>query len=477
MQFNGYTDFRDFLQKVRLNAQFENSLVDFRDLAYFAPELGNIPNRFTLSGKLDGTVSGFTVDNLNLITPRGGSIEGWLSFNGLPDVEETFIDGRIENLRMKPTEFQEFFPFIGFPPEIYRLGKIYFEGNYTGFYYDFVAHGNLQTGLGGVRSDLQLSLQEQNSYRGQLAMQQFDLGRLIDNQQLGTITFQSTLQGSGFDLKAVNAVLEADIQQAEINHYVYRDVQVDGKIDKKLFEGKVAVNDENLALDFDGKIDFNQPLPVFDFRAQLAHADFKALNFAEYPYQVQTNAFFNFKGNSLDNIEGQIALNNTTIQREEKSISTDTVTFQSHIIDEQRQVSLQSDYVDGQMKGNYNWYELPMVFSSFFDRYIPQINQTFSLVAYDDSITVPPAQFDFNVHWKQDKGLLAVLAPELNIPENSTIRGHFDGKRDSMFVKSDIPVFRWENYEVRKLALTGQSRGHDRLNFRFRAGSLWKQAS
>src|SRR5262249_45607329 len=161
---------------------------------------------------------------------------------------------------------------------------------------------------GQIRSDLNMKFNPEYNdatYSGNLAMTQFNIGKYSDaDSLLGTISFDTKIEGTGLKTDELDAKLSGIVQQFQFNGYDYQNLNVDGSFTKKLFTGKLLINDENINLDFTGLVDFNNDLPVYDFHAKINNANLGRLGFIKDEYLLSTNLAMNMKGDNIDNFIG-----------------------------------------------------------------------------------------------------------------------------------------------------------------------------
>ena len=195
MLFNDYSDFSDFIKKVHLKAKFENSKVAVRDIAFFATILFPVEKQFMINhAEVRGTVSNLKGKNLDLQYATRTHFIGDLSFSGLPEFDETYIDLLVKDLKSSYSDLKTLpsYPFVKgqtiyIPEQVAGLGNIHFNGKFTGFVNDFVAYGTLQSDLGKLVSDVNLkndSKQNNTLYSGHIETEDFDLGKLILREKI-----------------------------------------------------------------------------------------------------------------------------------------------------------------------------------------------------------------------------------------------------------------------------------------------------
>ena len=130
----------------------------------------------------------------------------------------------------------------------------------------------------------------------------------------------ANVEGSGFKIADVNASLSGKVGLVVYRGYPYRNVNVKGKIAKKLFNGTVDIHEEDVDFTFDGGVDFRGKLPVFDFTATINKLQLEKLNVIqlEEPYSLKTSVNSRLVGNKLDDLSGTVDILNTFLQVDKK---------------------------------------------------------------------------------------------------------------------------------------------------------------
>ena len=197
-----------------------------------------------VSCSFKGTVNDFRVRDMVLEVDPDIRIEGNMSMNDIMYPQSAFMDLSIKDLQIHQSDLHDMLSFIELPKGVRQFGNIRFVGNYTGFFQDFVAYGRLKTSIGEIDSDLKLNFRDgldQASYSGGVRFNDFDLGAYLDNKNLGKISLRSQVYGTGMTLETLSANLENTvIDSIDIKRYVYKDIFIDGKVDKKRFNGILA---------------------------------------------------------------------------------------------------------------------------------------------------------------------------------------------------------------------------------------------
>ncbi|OJY82510.1 MAG: hypothetical protein BGP14_17940 [Sphingobacteriales bacterium 44-15] len=446
-------DMNDFISKVRLEGKFKNSTLHSRDIAYFAPALKSWNKLITISGDVKGTIENLSAKNFVVESGKESRLNGDIKMIGLPDIDSTYIDFRANDFRTSYTDAVTFFPDLKdiTSPKLSTINYLQFRGSFTGFLRDFVTYGTIQTNLGTIVSDINMKIPSRGApvYSGKIATADFQLGRLLEEDALGAVSFEGHIKGKGFSSATLSTALDGKFTALEYNNYNYQNITVNGMMDKKLFNGFVKINDPNVIASLDGDIDFNGSKPEFNFFADLQRSNLKALHFSKSDMNVIGKFDMNFNGDNIDNFLGTVALYDVAVTRNDQTFVFDTLTLSSHVIDQQKILQLRNTEASAFLMGNFNIHELPDAVKQFLNKYYP---------AY----IPPPAKvirnqnFLFQLDVKNIDQYLTLIDPGLKGFNNSTIVGSLNSETNLMAVSAMIPYAAYKNIGVQDFRLTGQ---------------------
>ncbi len=181
-------------------------------------------------------------------------------------MNQTFIDFRSRELRTNYNELARLIPSLKdiTNPRLSAFGNIKFAGSYTGYIRDFVAYGNLTTDIGILQADVHMKVPEnaQAIYQGTISTSNFQLGKFIENSQIGNVAFDGKINGKGFNANDINLGIDGKISRLSFNNYTYTNIIAHGEIRKKLFTGTASINDANIKIDtLVGSINFSRKDP------------------------------------------------------------------------------------------------------------------------------------------------------------------------------------------------------------------------
>ena len=441
--YNGWDAFSDFLNKINIRADIAPSYLDLQDVGFFAPPLLTMKNRFRINGEIKGTVSNFKARNFKVAFGTTTRFWGNISANGLPNVEETFVDLKIRSLYTNTTDIES----LNLPdhtaniilPELLKNGGTYhLRGNFTGFYNDFVANAKLQTDIGELSTDLSLRRKAgipELSYNGEADVSNLDLDKLLNSgRKLGKITCKADINGHGFDLNTSSLTMNVHVDSVEINNYNYKQISINGSLIEKTFSGKMNVHDRHLDLDFNGLVDMNDTLPVFNFTSDIRKADLFALHLLKRDSVIELSSKLNvdFTGNSIDNIEGIINIEKTKYGEGDNVINMDRLSLKtSKNKENEKSFHLTSDLLDADFNGAFTFRELIPSLDVFISNYLASFNRMDTLITTRHTTD---QYVNFEIRLKKTDELAQVFFPFLRLSPDSRFEGYYDERKEEIFL-------------------------------------------
>ncbi|MEO8150666.1 MAG: translocation/assembly module TamB domain-containing protein [Bacteroidia bacterium] len=461
MDFDSYDDFDDYINKVRMVADVDESKLSSDDLQYFASELFGLNKTIDLSGKAKGTVSLLKAKKLDIKYGSVSHFRGNVTMNGLPDFDKTYFDIIIDDLTTNREDIESVpeFPFtenrkISLPDNLGLLKTCRFKGKFTGFDNDFVAYGNANTGLGFVSSDINLKMGGSiEEYSGHISAKDFNIGALTGTSDyMGNITMSALVKGQGFKFENLISKVEGNVASITANNYTYKNITVNGEISKKLFMGSLAVDENNIKLKFDGSVDLRKPEPQFICTASIRDLHLTNLNLIkrDSSSNISASVRMNLSGNDIDNLTGSMEVSNFEYDESGQSFTINNIEFNSYLQDKLKHLDLISDYADININGIGR--------ISTIVKSIQQIIATYFPVAASDMITVREEERgNFKIKIKDINPLLAVFYPDLTLAPNSIVEGDINTFTNQVTIHAQSPDMILHGIEFRELTISGQS--------------------
>ncbi len=422
--YDDFDDFDFFETKVKMNHALRNTKVQMSDLAYFVSDLEGWNKKLSISGKIKGKVSDLKGRDIEIDIDRNTRFKGDFDLDGLPNMEETFINLDIHELTTTQEDLHRIqlppfdsLNFLSTPSNFAELGKVDFSGTFTGFVNDFVAFGRVNTQIGSVETDIAFredSMSKNYLYQGSLKTFAFDLGKYYNDKNLGTLTSDLTLEGKGLTLDKLDVSFNGGVQQVYLNGYNYTNLRTDGTFRKKYFEGDFSIYDPNAEMDFSGTIDFSLEKPELDFIADIHHLDLKRVNvLTQYDYSSMSGQIaVQSSGLDFANFEGAVQVMDLTYCAKSKDYHVDYLELTAHRTDVLT-ITLDSDIANAQLTGKIDLPEIVPSFQEIISEVIPSFQ--------------PPVrshreqQFTMNLNILDFTQISEIFIPDLKIAPNTAV--------------------------------------------------------
>ena len=507
-------DFSDFNNKVVFDIKTKAASLATNDIRYFYNELAP-HQKFYLSGKIYGTLNDFTVKNLNLLDNNNSHIIGDVHFKNLLAKKGTratrakgelseakgdfYMKGSFDKVASSYQNLTKLLPNVlgkKLPTSLKKLGQFNLVGDAEITTKTIDADFKLQTKLGSVVSKLAMTNIDNidnASYSGTIQLDNFDVGAILNRNDIGKTTMIADVEGKGFTLKYLNTTFSSDIKSINYNGYNYKNILADGSFKQPIFKGKVNVNDPNLFLDFEGLLDLSKKENRYDFNAKIDYANLKNLNLVTDSIAIfKGDVVMKVYGNSLNNMKGNVVLTNASYQNKKEQYFFDQLEANSTLDqDNVHKITVNSiDGINGEIEGKFDFNQIyKMVQNSLGSLYT---NYKPNLIKKGQYFKFKFTNFDKIIEILNDEVSLAndaVLSGKINADDND-FKLNFTTKNatafNTVFDKVEIQVdnknplyntyiqmdsIKTKQYKIRDFSLINVT-SKDTLNFRteFRGG-------
>jgi len=455
MHYRHFPDFTSYIDSVVMVAHLNDAIVDERDIAYFAPQLKVLPEILVrVTGDGNGTVANVGAEHM-MVSDGNTVIKGAITMKGLPDIYKTYITFTDGEMITNGAGILRYVPGLRNSPDVAleRLTYAYFKGGYKGYIENFAVNGIFTSNLGSVATDIKMNIPGFNGntavYSGSVNTKDLQLGILLKQPLLGGVTLKEDIVGSSFNADQAQLNIDGSIQEININNYPYRSIITHGTLAKKQFDGTLLVDDPNLALEFDGGINYSNKNINIKAKAHLLGCNFKALNLTKDTVTASADFDLNCTGSTIDNFSGSAKLHNLAIKRNARKLNLDSIYVSSTGDDSlHRVLTVQSSALAASIKGNYQLSKLPASFQYYLSRYLPNYIKTPEKYAPDQNLV-------FTVNTTTIDSILAVTFPFIRGFDSSMVSGSLNTSAHKLTLVAAVPYGSVGNFHMTNIAVNG----------------------
>ena len=430
----------------------------------------------TFNATLHGNLDSLFADKMLLEYREQRIFDGDVAVYHPTHLDSLYIQANCNELYCNYTLLQDFLSQlkahpIHLPQPIAALGHVHYRGAINGKLEQLNLHGAFTTNLGvmqvngnvGTHMDIQ-----HMHFCGHLSTNGFQLGKLLNQNDLGTIAFQAHVDGMVDSLQLTECIAEANIQHIEYKGYTYQDIHFDGIMGVEEISGQLNINDENIALRINGLADWSKEDTRLDLTARIENFRPNTMHLTDQYPDLAINAvtyISMFTSGSyqqmLDNLTGYMIIDTLNITNGEKQATMEQLKLN---IDSEWQngrpmhkMSLQSDYLTASLSGHFQYTTLANTCKQLISNYFPS------------SITAPkrrnkyPNQLEFYAYFRQLEELSDVLDLSISIPSYPTIKGYIDEDIEQVGLQAHIPHIYTSGTQIDNLTVSLDNSG-DSLN-------------
>ena len=426
-----------FYDSVQVKAVVKKSKLSIEDLKNFYGKLH--PGAFlNFTTKIKGTLNNFKMSNLNLVSNNQTKIKGNFELiNSFKDKAPFKLVADVKSLSSNSKKLKEFLPNLlgkNLPSTTNLLGNFSIDGKTT------ITNKNINT-LSKIKSDIgniNVNLDFNNitkidsiNYNGTLNVVNFELGKILKDSLVGKFSMQASIDGSGFNYKFLNTSVNGIITKHQYKNYTYRNIAINGIFTHQKLTGKLISKDPNIKMNIAGYADFSKEINSYNFITNMHYVNFKNLNLFKRDKisLLKGSISFNMKGNTLDQLIGQIDFKNTTYTSPKGVYFFKNFRIKSANNKDVRTIEVNStDIINGKLNGNFKLLELPNLF----------VNGLGSLLSQYQYKKVTPNQslkFNFKLYNK----IVEIFYPGLILAPKTFIRGNLATKNNSFTLNFKSP--------------------------------------
>ena len=431
-------DFTNFNDKVRFDIKLDAASIASNDIRYFYDEIGK-NQHFYVKTRIKGTLNDLKLKNLKLVDDRKTEINGDINFKNLfaKQGQKFSMYAEFDKLTSRYEDLVVILPNIlgnKLPTSLKKLGRFSASGNSSVSTTTVEADFSMITQLGNVTSNLaiqNINNIDKASYIGNVIFEDFDIGTLLEQKELGRVSLNIDVDGKGFKQKYLNTAIKGDISKIDFKNYTYSNIVVDGTLKSPKYKGQISINDPNLSMTFDGLLDLSKKDNRYDFHINVENADLNKLKLVKDSISIfKGDVVVQASGNNIENFQGNVYINKTSYQNTKDIYKFDDFTINSAFDPNRvRTITVNSpDIVQGEIVGKYEFNQLENLVK----------NSLGSLYTNFKPHKVKKGQFlkfNFSIYNK----IIEIFFPEISIGANTIVKGNINSDNQEFKLNFNSP--------------------------------------
>ncbi|WP_133256956.1 translocation/assembly module TamB domain-containing protein [Hymenobacter edaphi] len=451
------------LGKTRIEANLQNTRLGFRDILYLAPDLitekpfTSGPNQSVLlSGQVNGRLDNFALNNVEIVGLRNTIVKASGRIQGLPNTDRRlYTDLNIRQLTTTRRDLNDILPAGTIPQDVIELPeRATLSGTIKGrpTANDLALNLKANTSFGGatIAANLRPGPTGKEPIDARFNLQNFQLGRLLKQPDIGPVTGSGTYKGVGFDPETMRGQLTAKLQRARYGNYTYQNIDANVGITGQRYDiAARSTGDSNAAFNIKGVVDLSNPnAPQYSFGGSLQGLNLTALGFySGGQLSLKGDLDANLRGSDLNSLNGTVKGDNVVINLNGQSIPLDSLDARILQQPGRTEVDFTSRILQATLRGDTRLGDIATELQRHIDRYFDLPD-----VQYRPSAVARQFTFDVNVP-KTGALLLPRFVPGLTRISPFKLAGSYDSRAANLTVRTDIARLRYSGTTVDSLKL------------------------
>jgi hypothetical protein len=371
-------------------------------------------------------------------------------------VDSLFFDFPKINLKTNRTTINRFVSESDYGIQLPE--QLDFHANAKGSLEDLLAELDLLTDLGEIK--LAASYQNQDELAFDIALQltQLQLGVLLKNPDLDTLSLNLKAAGNGSNIYELNASLESDFEQLNLYGSDYSGLQLNGDIINGAGDISLLLDSDYLDFDLISSIALDSISSKIGVVLDLKGADFYKLGFSSEASRATLKLDANFEGN-LDDFKAAVLVNDGSVLYNKRNYPIGNLDLRALVKPDSTNISIDSKLAKGFLATNTNPTELALALENHFLQYLEQVDSTNLDLESNIVMNMDLSIFD-------DPILSDVLLQGLEQLDTGRIQMTYSQNLTSLTASVDFPYINYSGSLIDSLELNLKSNSSD-LNFEF----------
>ncbi|OPC21793.1 cell envelope biogenesis protein AsmA [Elizabethkingia bruuniana] len=440
---------------IKVSASIRDSKVGFADILNLVPTLRNTvpfnkyPNAVLLvNANAKGSVNDLVIQNFKLSGIDQLKVAASGRIKNAMNPDQFYYDLKIGELSSSDKTIYNLVPKNTIPSNISLPSFLSVKGIAKGTTKNVNTNLNLTSAFGNAEIIAQVDMRRKNHelYDVNANLHNLQVGKIIQNKEVGAITAKIAAKGEGFDPKSAKADIRGYVNSAVYKAYNYRDMDLTGKINHGAYNLALNSKDPNANMKLAASGVYNEKNPTVKVNGAITKLDLNKLGFYEKPMIVAGKLDGDFSNLNPDELNGSLNLQNFAISDTKEVFPIQEINFKAISTKDSNELNLNSQIADITLTGKY---KLTQIFGALQQT----INQYYQFQKPGKAQKIQSGQhFAFNAKIKNDN-LIRKFVPDLKDFETITLNGNYDADSQKIEVDGRIPQLQYGENSIQGGAL------------------------
>lgn len=446
---------------VGISADIRNSKIGFSDILNLVPTLRNTapfnkyPNAvLNVNVQVKGLVNDLMIQDLKVSGLDQLRVAASGRIKNAMNPEQLSYDLRIGELASSGKTIFNLVPKGTIPPNIALPAHFSIKGFAKGTTKVVNTNLNLHSTLGnaGIIAKVDMRRKNAETFDVKANLQNLNIGKLIQNKDLGRISATINAKGQSFDPKIMSAQISGSVKSATYKNYTYQNMNLKGKISRGAYDVNLDSKDPNANLHLAASGVYNDKNPTVKINGKINKLDLNKLGFYSSPMILAGGIDGDFRNLDPDNLNGYLNLQDFAISDTKEVYPIQEIRLNAVSTADSTKIQFNSQIADLDLDGKY---KLTQIFGALSQT----INQYYQFQKPGKVQKIDAGQyFTLNATIKNDD-LIRKFVPELKSFQTIKITGNYNADSQLVELDASIPqvLYGTNTLENTNLKITNQN--------------------
>ncbi|SIS74900.1 translocation/assembly module TamB domain-containing protein [Chryseobacterium gambrini] len=441
LNYNSIEQLSSNLGAVQISANIKDSKIGFSDILNIVPTLRNTtpfnkyPNAFlNVNANVKGSVNDLLINNLKISGLDQLRVAASGRVKNAMNPDQLYYDLKIAELSSSAKTIYNLVPKNTIPKNISLPSNFSIKGIAKGTTKVVATDLNLYSTLGNasVKANVDMRRKNRELYDVKANLQGLQLGKIIQNKEIGAISAQIYAKGESFDFKNANADLKGHVASAVYKGYRYQNMNLTGKIRRGVYNVVLNSKDPNANMMLTASGVYNEKNPTVKVNGEVIKLDLNKLGFYKDPMILAGKIDGDFSNLDPDNLNGYLNLKDFAFSDTKEVYPIQEVNLKASSTADSTNIIFNSQIADVELKGKY---KLTQIFGALSNT----VNQYYQFQKPGKAQKIQAGQFfTFNAKIKNDD-LIRKFVPDLKSFETINVNGNYDADSQKIEIDGQIP--------------------------------------
>ncbi|NAW51120.1 translocation/assembly module TamB [Elizabethkingia argentiflava] len=441
---------------INLSANFQHTKIGFADLLNLVPTLRNKPpfNQYpkailNVNAMVKGHVNDLVIRNLKLSGLDQLKILASGRIKNIMNPQQLYYDLNMGEIAGSANTLLKLVPPKTLPSGISLPSHFNLKGHAQGNTKRLNTHFRLVSTLGKANITAQIDMHRKNHevYHIQTNLDHLQVGKIINNKEVGTINGDISIIGEGFDVKRARAEVKGNMSAVTYKGYVYKGMNIKGELNKSHYHTVLQSKDPNAHFQLTASGTYNEKNPTIKLGGSIAKLDLHKLGFYETPMSIKGNIDASFSNLNPKHLNGYLGLQHFSLADRRGEVSIDRFNLEATSTSNYNQLKLRSQILDAEVEGQYKMTQILESLQQTINHYY-QIQKPLHKVS-----TIESGQhFRFTAQIKDDE-LIRKFVPDLKHFETIMLNGSYSADLQQIEVKAHVPRLVYGEHTIESVSL------------------------